>query len=128
MYKMSGQMEYNPDHVVRWTSEGVLGNDRTPESSARGSPGELWQAEARFGPKTFGRGQILVESSSKILPKTFGLPANLPGPLSGVLVRLQPMIGPLNIGAEVGSNGWRKCSDARFGVRPKVFGLGQTSL
>ena len=36
--------------------------------------------------------------------------------------------GPLNIGAEVGSNGRRKCSDARFGVRPKVFGLGQTSL
>ena len=24
--KMSGQMEYNPDHVVRWTSEGVQGN------------------------------------------------------------------------------------------------------
>ena len=67
---------------------------RTPESSARGSPGEIWQAEAKFGPKTFGRGQILAESSSKIMPKTFGLPANLPGPLSGVL-RSSPPFGGL---------------------------------
>ena len=33
-------------------------------------------------------------------------------------------IGPLNIGGEVGSNSWRKCSDASFGVRPKSVRTG----
>ena len=50
------------------------GAKRTLESSARGSPGKILQGEARFV-----QGQILAETPPKIMAKTFGLPANLPG-------------------------------------------------
>jgi len=50
---------------------------RTPEISARGSPGEIWRAEDENGLKTFGHGQICTVFWSGSGPKTFGQPANL---------------------------------------------------
>ena len=48
---------------------GPLPQSRTPEISARGSPGDIWRAKAGIWPKTFGHGHFCAGNPSEFYQK-----------------------------------------------------------